>query len=141
MHLKYNPEDYNLWLHYYAAQAAQTGYGMEGFRGLPYQRGAGLGSFFRSLFRMAIPVIKGIGKEAGTRALSAGADVLTDLAQGRPLMESTKRQTSKLLKEASEALQTGEGLGRRPKSININNYPDTFTKTKQKKRKHVSNRY
>jgi hypothetical protein len=37
MHIKFNPEDYNLWLQYYAAQAAQTGYGMEGYRGVPYQ--------------------------------------------------------------------------------------------------------
>src|SRR5437867_11146284 len=111
MHLKYNPEDYNLWLQYYAAQAAQTGYGMEGFHGIPYQRGMGLGSFFCSLFRMAIPVIKNIGQKAGKHALEAGANILSDVAEGKPVFEAAKKQSSKLLKEASEALQTGEDLG------------------------------
>jgi len=42
----------------------QTGYGnIEGFHGTPYQRDAGLGSFYKSLFRMAVPVIKCVGKQ------------------------------------------------------------------------------
>jgi len=58
MRQHFNPESLNVWLDYYSNQASQVGYGMAGFRGFPYHRGAGLGSFFRSLFRMAVPIIK-----------------------------------------------------------------------------------
>jgi len=58
----YNPNDFDVWLSYYGNQALQTRFGMEGYRGTPYQRGAGLGSFFKALFRMAVPVIKSVGK-------------------------------------------------------------------------------
>ncbi len=135
MHVKFNPEDYNVWLEYYAGQAAQTGFGIEGFRGTPYQRGAGLGSFFRSLFRMAVPVLRSVGRQVGKHALTAGANIATDFVQGKPLFESakehSKRETSQLLQEASKALQSGEGLGTRPKSINtpVN---DLFTTLKRK---------
>jgi hypothetical protein len=142
MHHKFNPEDYNVWLQYYAAQAAQTGYGMEGFRGILHQRGAGLGSFFRSLFRMAVPILKTTGRQIGKHALSAGANILSDVAQGRPLFESarqhTKEEASHLFKDVGESLQSGEGLGSRPKSINKDT-ADSFTKFKKIK-KHGFNR-
>lgn len=58
MRLKFNPENEKLWLQYYKNQALQSGHGLAGFQGFPYQRGAGLGSFFRRLFRVAMPVLK-----------------------------------------------------------------------------------
>ena len=79
MHEIYNANDFDLWLSYYGNQAFQTGFGIEGYRGTPYQRGAGLGSFFRALFRMAVPLIKSAGKQVGKHALSAGANVMADL--------------------------------------------------------------
>jgi hypothetical protein len=137
MHSRFNPEDYNVWLQYYAAQAAQTGYGMEGFRGFPYQRGAGLGSFFRSLFRMAVPILKTTGRQIGKHALAAGANILSDVARGRPLFDSAKEhaqtETSRLFKDVSESLQTGEGLGNRLTSIN-KDVLESFTKVKKKRR-------
>lgn len=143
MHSKFNPEDFNVWLQYYAAQAAQTGYGIEGFKGVQYQRGAGLGSFFRSLFRMAVPILKSTGRNLGKHALTAGANILTDVAQGRPLYDSTKEhargETAKFLKDTSDFMQNGEGLGIRPKSIN-SGVIDSFTKVK-KNPKNVVNRY
>lgn len=132
MHTKYNSDDYNLWLYYYASQASQSGYG---YKGTPYQRGGGLGSFFRSLFRMAVPVLKSVGKQVGQHALTAGANIASDVAHGKPLFESVKQrakqETSHLLKEAGESLQSGEGLGVRPKSINTLNV-DVFSKLKRK---------
>lgn len=146
MYELYNPNDYNMWLSYYGNQALQTGFGIEGYRGTPYQRGAGLGSFFKALFRMAVPVIRSAGKQVGKHALSAGANVMADLVKGQPVFESVKRhskaETAKLLKEAEQALQEGEGLGRsigtrkRLKSINTSTN-DIFSKPK---RKNVPNR-
>lgn len=138
MHVQYNPEDYGLWARYYGAQASQTGYGIEGFHGMPYQRGAGLGSFFRSIFRMAVPLMKSVGKQVGRHALAAGANVASDVVKGRPLFQSGKehfeKEAVKMLDEASQALraQSGEGLGIMPKPINTTNV-DAFAKFKQKK--------
>ncbi len=121
MRQQFNPENFNIWLDYYTGQASQVGYGMVGFRGTPYQRGAGLGSFFRSLFRMAIPIIKSVGSRVGKQALSTGAHVAADVLHGRPigqaLEEHGKAGASNLLKQAGDALQRGHGLGVRPKSI------------------------
>lgn len=132
MHIQYNPEDYDMWLSYYGGQAMQTGYGIQGYRGTPYQRGAGLGSFFKSLFRMAVPVLKNIGRKVGQQALHAGADLLTDVAHGKPVIASAKKQlkssTAKVLRDVGDDLQEGEGLGFMPKSINTNN-SDVFSKT------------
>lgn len=117
MRKEYIPDDLQLWLDYYQNQANQVGYG--GFRGTPYQRGAGLGSFFRSLFRMAIPVIKGAAKHIGKQALTSGSHVVADLVEGRPVLESLKQHgragTAALIRKADQAMnqQTGSGLGHR----------------------------
>lgn len=148
MHVYFNPEDYTIWLDYYTGQAAQTGYGVDGFHGVPYQRGAGLGSFFRSLFRMAVPVLKSVGRNVGKHALTAGANIATDIVKGRPLFESAKdhsrRETSHLLDDASKALQqSGQGLGIRPTSINTKT-DDVFSKTKQNngsRRRKINSQY
>lgn len=144
MHQRYDSNDLDVWLSYYGNQAFQTGFGLEGFRGVPYQRGAGLGSFFKSLFRMAVPVIKSVGRTAGKHALAAGANVMTDFAQGRPIVESLKKhsksEAAKLLREAEETLQEGEGLGMMPKSINTSKTLDIFSKRTARKPKHVVNK-
>jgi hypothetical protein len=72
---------------------------------------------------MAVPIIKSVGRQVGQHAITAGAHIASDYVQGKPLFESAKKhskaEASRLLQEASDALQTGEGLGRRPKSINM----------------------
>lgn len=141
MYAQFNPNDYDVWLSYYGNQALQTGFGMEGYRGTPYQRGAGLGSFFKALFRMAVPVIKSVGRQAGKHALAAGANVMSDLVKGEPVLDSLKKrskfETSRLFHEVGDELQKGEGLGFRTKSINTG-VTDVFSK--QTKPKNVSRR-
>jgi len=99
---------------------------MEWYRGTPYQRGAGLGSFFKALFRMAVPVVKSVGKQVGKHALTAGANVMADIVKGQPVFDSVEKhsraETSKLLTEAGEALREGQGLGRFPRSIKLVKY-------------------
>lgn len=135
MHQHFNPENFNTWLNYYTEQASQVGYGnIVGFKG---QRGAGLGSFFRSLFRMAVPLIKSAATKIGKQALATGAHVATDLIHGRPIVQSMeehgKEGASNLLKQAEEALQRGRGLGTRPKSIK-GLKEDVFTLTRKKRK-------
>lgn len=123
MRQQFNPENYNAWLNYYTDQASQVGYGMIGFKGTPYQRGAGLGSFFRSLFRMALPLFKSAATTVGRQALASGANMATDVLQGKPALRSLEDRgregLASLMKKAGESIQPqlGRGLGIRPKSI------------------------
>jgi len=48
-------DDYNAWLSYYGNKALQTGYGIEGYHGTSYQRGAGLGSFSKLYLEWLYP--------------------------------------------------------------------------------------
>jgi hypothetical protein len=131
------------WLEYYKNQAEQVGYGFSGFKGIPYQRGGGLGSFFRSLFRMAVPLLRSTATHVGKQALESGANIARDVAEGRPVNESfkdhTRRGVAKLAHTAAKKLghnQSGAGLGIRPKAIKV--VPnDIFlnNKKKQSKRK------
>lgn len=117
----FNPESFDVWLDYYSNQTSQIGYGIHGFRGAPYQQGAGLGNFFRALFRMAVPVITSAAGHIGNEALTTGANIAADVVKGRPIVESIEEHgregASKLFGRASRAIQGGQGLGFRPKSI------------------------
>lgn len=133
------------WLAYYKQQAAQSGHGLDGFHGLPYQRGAGLGSFFRSLFSMAIPVIKraasSTAKVVGKQALSTIGKVATDVSSGHNFKESVvkrgKEAASNILQESAGSLmqqQSGSGLGVRPLRTTIK-IPNVAIKRRAKAKK------
>lgn len=115
-------ESPGFWLTYYKHQATQSGHGLDGFHGLPYQRGAGLGSFFKSLFRVAVPVFKRVAnataRRVGRHALGAVSQIAADVTGGRDLKDSFKSRgkqaVSDVLHETANALQAGNGLGVRP---------------------------
>ena len=67
----------------------QVGFGY-GFVGTPYQRGAGLGSIFASLFRAIAPMAKSAAKTVGKRALNAGLNVASDVLSGQNPKEALK---------------------------------------------------
>lgn len=140
MRQHFNPENLNVWLDYYTSQANQIGYGMPGFKGFHHHRGAGIGSFFRSLFRMAVPLFKSAATNVGKQALASGANVASDILHGRPILQALeergKEGASSLLQKATDKLQKGRGLGIRPKSIKETKR-DVFS-NKQKRRKNVS---
>ena len=84
---------------------------------MPFQRGGGLGSIFRSIFRAILPIAKTAGRAVGKRALQAGAEVASDLVAGRNLKETFKSRgkdaASDLLLKAANELKGGR-LGGRP---------------------------
>jgi hypothetical protein len=98
-------------------QIYQTG-GYAVFRGLPYQRGSGLGSVFRRLFRYLLPIGKEIGSAIGRQGLESGSRVLTNVLEGKDLKQSLvdegRMGLKSLLDKASSNLektqqQTGKG--------------------------------
>jgi hypothetical protein len=132
MRVLYVPVNERVWTQHFIQNGA-------GFRGSQYQRGGGLGSFFRSIFRAILPVAKTAGKAIGKKALKAGADIASDLVAGRNFKDSLenhgRRATSELLKNASENLQ-GAGLGKRRKPAakrSIKGVPKPKRATRKKK--------
>ena len=109
MRVVYIPNDERLWAQYY-----QRG-GSLGFTGLPYQRGYGLGSFFRGIFRNILPVAKTALKTVGKQALTTGAQIASDVVAGEDIKKSAKKRgraaASNLLRKAATKLQKGRGLG------------------------------
>ena len=59
------------------------------FRGLPYQRGGGIGSVLRSfMMRYLLPIGKEIGMAVGRQGLESGNRVLGNVLEGKDLKES-----------------------------------------------------
>ena len=117
MRVTFVPPSDKLWIQHYVNQ--QTG---RGFIGMPYQRGNGLGSLFRGLFRFILPIAKSAGHAVGKQALKTGAEIASDLVAGESLAESAKRRgrvgATNLLKQATAKLeQSGSGIGKRKKPI------------------------
>jgi hypothetical protein len=122
MRVRYEPEDVKFWTEV-LLQAANAnnnlvGGSLPGFSGLRYQRGAGLGSFFSGLFRLALPIIKSAGRAIGKQALESGASIMQDLSSGKEpsrVFKARGREAfGSLLTKAGNSLQqqqAGAGLG------------------------------
>jgi hypothetical protein len=69
------------------------------FTGIRHQRGAGLGGMFRSLFRTVSPHLKKGLTHLGKRALTAGANALTDMSENKTsFKDALKKQAKNELK-------------------------------------------
>ncbi|KAL3115740.1 hypothetical protein niasHT_012938 [Heterodera trifolii] len=71
----------------FSSECVQFG-GYNIYRGLPYQRGAGVGAVFRSLMRYLLPIGKQIGSAIGRQGMASGNRVLTNVLEGKDLKES-----------------------------------------------------
>lgn len=106
MRITYIPVSQKDWLHIIHDQHGA------GFLGYPYQRGAGLGSIFRRIFRAIMPYAKSAGKSL----LSTGADIASDVVSGENLETAVKknaRKTAGNLLEAAAKKMRGGKLGKR----------------------------
>lgn len=85
MHVDFDPHqvDWSTFSHEFIQYG---GYNI--FRGVPYQRGAGIGSVFRSLMRFLLPIGKQIGSSIARQGLESGNRVLTNVLEGKDLKES-----------------------------------------------------
>jgi hypothetical protein len=76
----------------------QRGRGMPVFVGPYSQRGHGLGGILGSMGKMAMPLLKQVGKHAAKLALSTGANLLGDVFQGRNFKDSLKARGGEAVK-------------------------------------------
>ena len=114
----YVSEPIEFWNAYY-----QKGYGMQVYQGVPMQRGNGIGSFFRGLFKMAWPLLRSAGTAAAAEGLSSAAQVARDVSQGEDWKKAVQKRgyegASNLLDKAAVNMrkQRGKGVGKRGKKV------------------------
>ena len=124
-HALYMPVDEKTWYTFYQQKG-------NGFDGMPYQRGYGLGSVLGGLFRSVLPMAKSALKSVGKEALRTGVGIASDVLSGQDLKTAAETRAKHagrvLLDKAQEKLeqqqnrqgmkrkrkQTGRGLGQRP---------------------------
>lgn len=115
MRVPYHPVTAAQWSHHFCSGSYhQVGSGINGFSGMPYQRGAGLGSFFMGLFRRVVPLLKTAAKVAGKQALATAATVAGDVARGQDIGESMKARGKESVAELADkasAYLKGPGSG------------------------------
>lgn len=100
--------------HYYSHQAG-SGIGIV-YKGVPHQRGHGIGSFLGGLFRSVFPLLSSGFRTVGKEALNAGVGLLSDMINSHPMDESIKHRfknaSSNLKRKADEkidSLMSGSG--------------------------------
>ena len=127
------------------------------YRGRRYQRGHGLGSLFRSIARIAVPVLKRtavpalkrLGKSAlkniGREALTSGRDLASDVISGRPIKEAVKargkegidRTLQRVLDRVEEGVVGARGAGppgQRKRGLKSKGIPLSQRKPKKKRK-------
>ena len=87
---KIHPPNHKLYEQYYIDQAKQQGGSLPAFHGARFQRGYGLGSIFRGLFRFAVPHLQQGTKMLGKKALQTGVDVAQDVLEGKISAENKR---------------------------------------------------
>ena len=79
---KLHAPNHKLYEQYYVDQAKQKGGNLPAFHGARFQRGYGLGSIFKGLFRWAMPHLQQGAKVIGRKALQTGVNVAQDVLDG-----------------------------------------------------------
>ena len=111
------------------------------------QRGNGIGSFFRGLFRFVKPFLFSGAKAVGKEALKTGSHIITDILNKgpeQPVGDIFKTRFSEAMGNLEQKIKKmmGSGLGlkrkRQPKNsqsqFKRRNVKDIFTEEKKKKK-------
>ena len=90
---KLHAPNHKLYEQYYVDQAKQKGGNLPAFHGARFQRGYGLGSIFKGLFRWAMPHLQQGAKVIGRKALQTGANVAQDVLDGDNIKTAVHKRT------------------------------------------------
>ena len=145
---------HNPYIDYFLNQQGHGG-DMAVFRGAPWQMGHGqmgygLGGLFRSLAKVATPILKRGAKSLGQIALSTGKD-LGDIVQGKNVKEAAKARGKEALgvaknraidfvQQKAENFQTGQGRRKRSRSIRRSKSSRSRSRKRQKGSQKVKKR-
>ena len=95
---------------YYLNQARQKGGNLPALHSARFQRGYGLGSIFKGLFRLAMPHLQQDAKVLGKKALQMGVQVAQDVLAGENVKTATKKRAKQALGLPSQnSSQSGGG--------------------------------
>lgn len=108
MRCVYQPETEAFWLSQY-----MKGGGMEAFSGIPYQRGTGIGSIFKSLIRFILPFAKKMAPSVASEVMAMGGDIARNISAGKDWKKPAKKRVRKvagqLLESGGKQMQEGAG--------------------------------
>lgn len=80
--------------------------------GIPRQRGAGLSSIFKGLWRLLLPMLKTTGKTLGQEGLATGSRILSGLAEGGNLKDTLSSEAKTGVENVVQRMQQGKGIKR-----------------------------
>ena len=104
---------YKLYEQYYLNQAKQLGGNLPAFHGARSQRGYGIGSFFKGLFRWATPHLRQGVKALGKKALQTGVNVAQDMLAEENLKTATAKRVKQALSDMPSQNSLKSGAGRK----------------------------
>lgn len=121
----------------------QAGNGIPYYQGQPFQKGYGIGGWFKRLFRTALPFITKGAKSVGKEVLRTGTQIANDLLDGRNIKESAElraRETGrKLAKKAVKTADDMLGQGKKYKRKRKSGKRSITFKAKKVKRRDIFN--
>ena len=140
----YTP-NHKLYEQYYVDQAKQKGGNLPAFHGARFQRGYGLGSIFKGLFRWALPHLQQGAKVLGKKALQTGVQVAQDVLAGENVKTATKKRVKQALGLPSQnSSQSGGGrkaIKIKTPGTKISSPPGKRAKTSPQQKKKPEEKY
>ena len=136
---KLHTRNHKLYEQYYVDQARQKGGNLPAFHGARFQRGYGLGSIFRGLFRWAMPHLQQGAKVIGKKALQRGVNVVQDVLDNiKTAVHMRTKQALGLPSQNSLQGQSGAGkksIKRKAQGSTISSPPGKKAKTSPQQKK------
>ena len=110
---KIHTPNHKLYEQYYLNQAKQMGGNLPAFHGARSQRGYGLRSVFKGLFRWATPHLKQGAKGLGKKALQTGVNVAQDMLAEENVKTATSKRVKQVLGDIPSQNSSQSGAGRK----------------------------
>ena len=119
--IHFDNKEIQFWVRRYANKRGHRGYGMNAFKGDPFQKGRGrhrgeglIGDLFK---KFGVPLFKYLGRKGATSALDIGSDLLSGESPGEAFKKRGKRLAQDIASDVADRAttfaQTGKGRRRR----------------------------
>ena len=139
---KLHAPNHKLYEQYYVDQARKKGGNLPAFHGARFQRGHGLGSIFKGLFRWAMSHLQQGAKVVGKKALQTGVNVAQDVLGGDNIKTAISKQAKQAIgnmtSQKSQQGQSGAGkkaIKRKAQGSTISSPPGKKAKTSPQQKK------